>query len=111
MYDREFRQLQATMGMHWEVDIRHLSDIHLREKPSQESHAQTRRTRANLANRVRGDLPTQNRGLKSVGISTGGPVTTTTASLLTLAPSALKHTPHHPMTRETGGSTRQYDPG
>ena len=73
MYDREFRQLQATMGMRWGVDIRHLSDIHLREKPSHESHAQTRRTRANVANRVRGgDLLTQNRGLKSAGISTGG---------------------------------------
>ena len=54
MYDREFRQLQATMGMRWGVDIRHLSDIHLREKPSQESHAQTRKTRANVASRVRG---------------------------------------------------------
>ena len=29
MNDWEFRHMQATLGMRWGVDIRHLSDIHL----------------------------------------------------------------------------------
>ena len=58
-----------------------------------------------------GDPPTQSQGQKSARTSTGGTVITTTVSLHTFAQSASKHTPHHHMIQETGGSTRQYHPG
>ena len=45
LYDREYRQLQATVGMRWGVDVRHLSDVHLREKVYTPSQGQTRRDR------------------------------------------------------------------
>ena len=45
LYDREYRQVQATVNMRWEMDVRHLSDVHLREKPLHDSHAQGRRDR------------------------------------------------------------------
>ena len=44
LYDREYRQLQASMGMRWGTDVRHLSDVHLREKPGgNSSGGQSRR--------------------------------------------------------------------
>ena len=46
LYDREYRQLEASVAMRWGTDVRHLSDVHLRDKPSgNQSHAQARRDR------------------------------------------------------------------
>ena len=47
LFDREYRQLQASVGMRWGVDVRHLSDIHLREKVAGLSQGQSRRDRQN----------------------------------------------------------------
>ena len=47
LFDREYRQLQSTVGMRWGVDVRHLSDIHLREKVQGLSQGQARRDRQN----------------------------------------------------------------
>ena len=54
LFDREYRQLQASVGMRWGVDVRHLSDIHLREKVQAPSQGQARRDRQNRgANKAR----------------------------------------------------------
>ena len=37
LWDREYRQLQATMQFPWGVDIKHLADVHLRERREQTS--------------------------------------------------------------------------
>ena len=46
LYDREYRQHRASVAMRWGTDVRHLSDVHLRDKPSgNQSHTQGRRDR------------------------------------------------------------------
>ena len=45
LFDRGYRQLQATIGMRWGVDVRHISDIHLREKVAANTVAGSRRDR------------------------------------------------------------------
>ena len=39
LFDREYRQLQAVVGMRWGIDVRHLSDIHLRDKSTNSPQA------------------------------------------------------------------------
>ena len=39
LFDREYRQMQAAVGMRWGIDVRHLSDIHLRDKSTNSPQA------------------------------------------------------------------------
>ena len=107
MYVQEFRQLQASMGMHWGIDV---SDIHLRERPHQESHGQARKARANLGNKVRGGSIDPTTGLEICKNFNRNSVVSAIVCLPIHAPDALKHTLPPPMTREIGASARQQIP-
>ena len=51
LFDREYRQLQASVSMRFGTDVRHLSDVHLRDRsPNSQSHAQARRDKKGVTN-------------------------------------------------------------
>ena len=63
MFDREYRQFQATVDMRCTVDIRHLSDIDLGERPNTDT--------CSMVNEIAGRAQVTGTGLATLPLKPG----------------------------------------